>query len=109
MTNLACNLECLFGVHGPALDSFSKSPALNKFKHEEADAVRFLNIVDASDVGVIQRCQELRFSYETVHAFPIARKNLGQDLYGDIPLQLCVATTENFSHPAASQQRSDFV
>ena len=107
--NLAGNLQRLVGGNRPTLDSFSKSLALNKFKHEEADAFSFLKIVDGSDVGVIQRCQYLRFSHETVHAFPIARKNVGQDLNGNIPLQLCVATTEDFSHPTASQQRSDFV
>ena len=58
---------------------------------------------------MIQRSEHLRFALEARHARGIARKCFRQDLQRHLTIQLRVAGTIHFTHPARAKGREDFV
>ena len=63
-TDMPSNIESFFNGNGTALNAFSKCLAFYKLEHQEPHIVSFLEIVDRSNVGMIERCKDFRFSLE---------------------------------------------
>jgi hypothetical protein len=65
--------------------------------------------VDRDDVGMVERCSQLRFAQEPL-AEAVVRRQLGrQQLQSDLPLQAEVVGPVDHAHPAAPQQRLDSI
>src|SRR5262249_51587834 len=62
-----------------------------------------------SEIGIVERCENFRFTVEAVHWCRITREFLRQDFYRDITLQLHVEGAIDLSHPAAAKEGRDFV
>ena len=71
--------------------------------------LRFLQAVDGADVGVVERGQHLGLALESRQPVRVRGHRRGQDLEGDLALQLAVAGAVNFSHSPRPQGRAHFV
>ena len=59
--------------------------------------------------GMIERGEQLRFALEPRQAVGIESEQLGQDLQGDVAIQLRVAGAVHLAHRARTKRRDDFV
>src|SRR6185295_2808165 len=66
-------------------------------------AVGFLHAVDAADVRVTERGEDLRFTLETCDALAIEREQLGERRYRDVSVQRRVAGAVYVAHSAFTQ------
>ena len=76
---------------------------------EGLDAIRLLEILDARDVRVVQRCEELRFALEPGDALFIGSELIRQNLDRDLAIELGVASAVDFAHSALADGRDDLV
>src|SRR5262245_26790571 len=58
---------------------------------------------------MIERRQDLRFTFESRQPFRIRGKRVWQDLQRNVPLQACVACVVDLAHPARAEGRDDFI
>ena len=64
---------------------------LHQLHRERGDATDFLEAVDLRDVRVIQGGERLRFALEASQPVRISPKRLGQDLDGNIAIELGIS------------------
>ena len=69
--------------------------------HRKVDSVGFLHRMDRDDVGVLQGGQDLSFSQEPSQQIPVARERIGQQLEGDVALELRVPARYTSPMPPA--------
>jgi hypothetical protein len=60
-----------------------------------------------SDVGMIERGEELRLALKAREAFRIGGKDGGQDLDRDVAMQFGIAAVIRLAHPAFAQLGDD--
>ena len=65
--------------------------------------------VDGSDIGVIQRGQDFRFSLQPAYGLAIRSKLLGKYFQRDISIQLGIGSTVDLTHTAFTDFLQDFV
>ena len=73
------------------------------------DSVGFLHRMDGDDVGVLQRGQDLSFAQEPSQQIAVARERIGQQLEGDVALELRVSGSIHLAHGARTNAREDLV
>src|SRR5262249_9218683 len=61
------------------------------------------------DVGMIQRCQHVRFALETLHPVRIGRELRWQELQRDNAIQLRIRRAIYLAHAALANEGKDFV
>ncbi len=93
----------------PALQSLGEVFALDELHHERADAVRLLEAVDRGDVRVLKLGEELCLALEAGEALGVGGEHLGEDLDGDLALQLRVGRAVDDPHPALAEGAGDLV
>lgn len=54
-------------------------------------------VIDLRDVGMIERCQDFGFTLRPRQAFGVSRELRRQDLDGNVPLQLRIPGSINFT------------
>src|SRR5262245_33717071 len=74
--------------------------ALDEFEDEIAGTVGFLDIVDRSNVRMIQRSEQFRLALKPARAIRISREFFGKYLYRHFALQLQIAGAIHLSHAA---------
>ena len=79
------------------------------FEDQEPRALILFESVDAGDVRMVQRCQELRLAGEAGDVLGIAGQRFGQRLDGDRAAKLGVAGAIHHSHAARAQGRRHFI
>ena len=67
------------------------------------------DVVDAEDIGMIERGDGAGFLLETPQAVGIGGEGGGQNLDGDVASQALIAGAVNFAHSASSDERNEFV
>src|SRR5262245_22214308 len=80
LTDLLGDVEGFLDWQRTSRNPFCQSFALDQFHDEKPRVVRFLKIVDRGDVGVVQRCKDLRFALESTYAISISGKHSGRIL-----------------------------
>ena len=90
-----------------AVQPLGQSLARHELHDEIEGAVGFFQSVNRGDVGMIQRREELRFSPEPIDAQLIVCERFGQDLDGDVALELPIARGVNLAHAACAKQAQD--
>jgi hypothetical protein len=65
--------------------------------------------VYSRDIGVIQRCQNLRFAGEAGHSLGILREGLRKNFDGDLALELRVCSSIYLAHTALAQLAADVI
>ena len=93
--------------HGAALQAIGQGLAVNQFEHQRPNTAGILEAMNGRDVRVIQAGQQLRFPLETRQAIGILRKEIGEDLQGDVASQSRVARAIDLAHPTCTDERDD--
>ncbi len=82
---------------------------IDELENEEPGGGVFLDAVDAGDMRMIQRREQLRLTREARVAFRIPRKRYGQGLDGDVAAEPGVAAPIHLAHAAVAKRAHDFI
>jgi hypothetical protein len=85
-------------VHRPARQPLGEVITLDQLHDERA----FFEAVDVRDVGMIERRQDFRFALESRQPLAIVGDISGQDLEGDLALQLRIPRPIHLAHSAGT-------
>ncbi len=94
---------------GPRAMCVREVLALDELHHERADAVRLLDAVDGGDVRMIERGERLGLAREPGEALGVGGDGGGQDLDGDVAIELGVAGAIDLAHSAFAKLRDDAI
>ncbi len=83
--------------------------ALQQLGNHERRPVVLTDVVNAENIGMIERGNGTRFLLKTPQAVGIGGEGSGQNLDGDIASQALIACAVNFAHTAGADQRNEFV
>ena len=93
-------------VHEP----ISQRHALDELENERRlNRARLLDSVNRTDVGMVERGEDLCFSFEAREALGIAREHLGKHLQRDVADKLRIASAIDLAHSARPEQRKNLV
>ena len=81
-------------------DSGGKVFAIHELHGDEMDAVRLANLVDVSDVRVVDGRGGFRFAHETRTAFLVLGELRRKDLESDLAAELRILGQIDIAHPA---------
>ena len=73
------------------------------------EEVRVFEAVNAADVRMVERREDLGFPFEPGEAVRVLSKRLGQDFQRDVAIQLRVAGAVDLAHAAAAEERQDLI
>ena len=90
-------------------DALRQRRPFDQFQDQRPHALGLFQPVDAPDVRVVQRGQDLGFPLEAGQPVGVGRERLGQYLQCDIAIELRVAGLVDLTHPASANQADDFV
>src|SRR5262249_49133683 len=90
-------------------DSLSECLAWDHFQNKEVHIAGLLKFVNATDIVVIERCQELCFAAEAGETLGILCKCFRQNFQSDFSPQVGVLRSVNFSHPALTKERENLI
>ena len=85
-TNVPGDRECVFDWNRTTSNAIGQRFAFDKLEHEVSQPIRLLDVVDAGDVWMVQRCQQFSFTLKSAHPLAITRELIGQNLDRDIAL-----------------------
>jgi hypothetical protein len=77
--NMTSDLESLFNRDWTTVDAIRQRFTLDQLQHQESGSVRFMHIVDARDIPMIQRGQHLGFTLKPADAIRIAGELVGEE------------------------------
>ena len=86
-----------------------KRLSFNKLHGDESLSVEIFEPVDDRYVGVVQGSEELGLALEASQTFGVGGEILGQDLDGDITLELRIARPIHLAHTARTERFEDLV
>ncbi len=102
-------LEGLVEGERPALQPLGERPPLAVLHHQVVDAVLLPDIVQSTDVGVIQRRDGPRFPLEADPEPGVARELRREDFDRDVPRQTRIPREIDLAHPARADALDDLV
>ena len=101
--------ERLLNWHRAALQPLGERLPFDQFHHEKMAVARFLHPVERRDMLMIQRGEDLRFTFEPGDAIVIERQCFWQDLHRDFAAELRIARAVDFAHAASPEWRHNFI
>ncbi len=90
-------------------DDVRQGRAVDELQDESLRVFGILDSVDASDVGMVERGQQLGFALETCQPFRVLCKGFRKNLDGDVTSQARVAGAVDLAHAAGSEGADDLV
>ena len=69
----------------------------------------FFESVQVRDVGMVQRCEHLRFALESRDAIRITDERGGEDLNRDVAIEFRIARAVDLAHAAGADGGDDFI
>ena len=93
----------------PLLDAIRQRRPFDQFEDQRPNALGLRQPVDAPDVGVVQRGEDLGFPLEPRQAVGVGGERLGEHLERHVPVELGVAGLPDFAHPALADQADHFL
>ena len=85
-------------------DPVRQRRAFYQFEDQRSGAPRLLDAVYASDVGVVEAGQHLRFPLEPRKSIRIIGEGVRQNLQGDLAVELGVGGLPDLPHPAFANE-----
>jgi hypothetical protein len=92
-----------------AVNQTLESLAFQQLHGNEMAATVFTNLIDRTDVGMVQRGSGARFPLKTVERERIFFRLGGQEFERDMPAQVDVFCLIHNAHPPAAELRKDAV
>ena len=93
----------------PLRDPVRQGRPLDQLHHQRGLAVSAFKAVDGRDVRMIQRGEDFRFALEPRQSLAIGRHSVGEDLDGDLSLEIGVGGAIDLAHSAHADLRGNFV
>ena len=93
----------------PLRDPVSEGGPFDQLQHERLDALRLLQPVDAPDVRMVERGEDLGFPLEAGQAVGVRRERLGQHLERHVAVEFRVAGLPDLAHAAFTDLGGDGV
>ena len=78
--------------------------AFDQLQNQRPRALGFLDAVDGGDVRVVEAGEDLRLPLEPGEPIRVSGKGVGQDLQGDIAVELRVVGLSDLSHAPLSEE-----
>ena len=94
---------------GPRSNSFREGLSRHKLQQQEVNAIRFLEVEEGSDVGMIQGCKQPGFPLEPGETFLVIRESFGEDFDGDFSFELFILGNIDLTHAASAYLLADLV
>ncbi len=101
--------EALLERQGSRGEPFGQRRSLDELHDEGADAARLFEAEDGGDVRVVQLGQQLRLALEAGEALLVLGEGGGEDLDGDLALQLRVGGAKDLAHAALAELAGNLV
>ena len=99
--------EDCFQLHGPVADQVLERGAVEEL-HDQEGAVPFLaNVVDSTDVGMIEGGSGLGLAAKTLQSLAVLGEVFGKELEGDEAPKSCVFSFVDHTHTAATELFDD--
>src|SRR5207253_5689276 len=92
LANVFRYVESFLEPKWPALDSILECFAFNEFEYEKPGVTGFFEIVNGSDVWVVQRREYFRFTLEPAHPILVPAELVRKNLDRDLTLELRIAS-----------------
>jgi hypothetical protein len=90
-------------------DEHGQILALDEFHDEGVRRARVFKAIDGRDVGVVERCEHLRFTPKSRQPVRIGHKSRRQNLERDVAVELHVAGAIDLAHATLAQFLEDLV
>src|SRR5262245_33125375 len=100
LRDLMRNVESFLDRNRTACNAIGERFALHEFKHEKSLIVCFLEIVDRSDIRMVERCENLGLSLQSAHSICVTRELSGQNFDCDVALQFRITCAIHLAHSA---------
>ena len=100
--NLRTIFQNLLHRQRPFLQSFRQRLSLHALHYQKIDAVLLTDIMEHTNVRVIQTGNGLGFSFESLLADRVGGKMAGENLDGHSSLKPRIARAIHFTHPACA-------
>ncbi len=97
------------GFHRSPADAMLQRYAIQKLHGDERLSVLLANVVDRTDIGVIQRGRSLRFTLKAGERLWVSGNIIGKELESDEAMQSRVLSLVDHTHPAATELLYDAV
>ena len=102
-------LQRLFNWDGSTLKAIRQRVAFNKFKYEEVSPTVFLETVNRSNVGVVQRCKQLCLTFKSCQTISVLSELFRQRLDRYFTPEFRITRTPYFSHATLTEEAEDLV
>ncbi len=89
-------------------DDLPQVETVHEFHQEEVKRARLSEIVNGDDIGVVQSCERLGFMLESLRKTRVPGAFWSEDFECHHPIELRLASLEDYSHPAVAYERDDF-
>ncbi len=100
--------ERLGGRESPRLQHLPQRQAVHKFHQQKIISLRFAEVVNGDDVGMVQPGQRAGFAFESLGKLRVVLLFRRKDLQRHEPVQARLAGFVNRAHAALAQQFDDF-
>src|SRR5688572_13198448 len=107
--NLPRNHQRFINWEGALRDPLSEGGPLDELEDQRHCAVRFLEAVNAADIGMIQRGKRSRLALEPRGTFLVSNEQTRQDLDRDVAIELGIAGAIHLTHSTGANLGGDFV
>ena len=101
--NLDAYVENFANAQRAILKELAQGLALQKFHDKEGPAFLFADIVDHTNIGVIEGAGRAGFAAKSFQRFPALMEIIRQEFHRNTAPQASVGSAPNDSHPSAAQ------
>ena len=109
LRNLPRNSNRLIDGHRPSLNARCQRLAVDELEHQEPMRSSLLEAVDAGDVLMVQRGEDLRLAPEPRQTIRILRDAVGQRFQRDLAGEPGVLRPVHLTHAACAEQADDLI
>src|ERR1700735_2451160 len=107
--DLDADLQKLRYLDGLAANAVFESPALEQLHGDKRTSVKFSDIVNGANVGVIERGCRARFAAESLDGLRVLRNIVGKELQRNVAAQPRVLSLVNHTYASAPELFQDVV
>lgn len=109
LRDLYPEFQRLLEREGASVQAVSQRFSLQVLHDQLGSRVLRADVIELTNVGMIQRRNRSRFAFKTCSQFGIGREMFRQNLDCDHALQASVAGAIHFTHAAGTERRLDFI
>ncbi len=100
--------DCFIDWNRSLSNDFVETVSLDQFHHQNMCSIDMFEPEEGGNIGVIERREDLGFSFEPGVTVGIVRKVLRQDLERNFTAELLIGRSPHLSHAAFAKHSGDF-